>query len=57
MTRTRKCNSPSPKYGGRDCIGTSSNTKTCSGIHCYGKINLNIPELSKESVELYSMLS
>ncbi|XP_062570988.1 hemicentin-1-like isoform X1 [Saccostrea cucullata] len=32
--RTRECDSPSPRNGGRQCIGSSLDSKTCVSGHC-----------------------
>ncbi|XP_063725815.1 uncharacterized protein LOC134853827 isoform X2 [Symsagittifera roscoffensis] len=32
--RTRKCNSPSPRNGGRDCRGDTIDHANCTGGHC-----------------------
>ena len=36
---TRKCDSPSPKYGGDACEGFDQEAKPCDSDDCYGLIN------------------
>ena len=33
-TRQRECNNPPPTFGGRDCIGNGTDTKTCVILAC-----------------------
>lgn len=35
--RTRECDNPLPQNGGRQCIGSSLDSKTCVSGHCPGK--------------------
>ena len=35
---SRKCDSPAPKYGGKNCSGNSTMTKTCRLKYCPGMI-------------------
>ena len=32
--RTRRCNNPTPAYGGADCSGAASETSSCNTDHC-----------------------
>lgn len=32
--RTRECTNPSPKYGGKTCVGVYTNTAACNTHHC-----------------------
>ena len=34
--RTRRCDNPAPRYGGRSCYGSSSSTETCKIRNCPG---------------------
>ena len=37
QSRTRKCNSPAPKYGGNKCDGQAKETQVCNGnVPCPG---------------------
>ena len=33
-TRTRECSNPMPLYGGDDCVGELSETKSCNEQNC-----------------------
>lgn len=37
-TRTRDCNSPTPAYGGADCVGDLLETESCNEGPCPGRI-------------------
>ena len=41
QTRSRKCNSPSPSCGGRDCPGASHSSRSCSTNKCCGLLMMN----------------
>ncbi|XP_033732709.1 cell surface hyaluronidase-like isoform X2 [Pecten maximus] len=36
--RIRACDNPSPKHGGKDCVGPSQETKSCNAQHCHDDI-------------------
>ena len=36
--RARTCTEPRPAFGGKDCVGISSETKSCQARACPGKI-------------------
>jgi len=36
QSRTRACNNPPPKYGGKDCLGNSTEEQPCINDHCPG---------------------
>ena len=38
--RERKCNSPSPKYGGKDCDGPIRESRTCKETECPGRLRV-----------------
>lgn len=43
FTRTRQCDAPAPKFGGKNCTGTDQDTKPCySGTPCPCKISLEL---------------
>lgn len=43
QSRTRECNSPTPKYGGKQCEGNSSEKTTCNGnVPCPGKKKMHM---------------
>ena len=39
QTKTRRCNSPTPAHGGKDCsrLGPASQQQACNANHCPGK--------------------
>lgn len=46
--RLRQCNNPFPANGGRHCIGTARETRSCQGKPCPGKlVHLFIPFAAK----------
>ena len=45
--RTRECKNPAPFEGGADCPGNSSETESCCGGDCWGKVNHNKEFLKK----------
>ena len=58
--RERKCNSPPPKYGGKDCNGPIRQTRYCAENKCPGNgktfiyyiksLILNVVDLNKATV-------
>ena len=38
MTRTRVCDSPAPRSGGNDCLGSSQDVKICANYACSGTV-------------------
>ena len=36
--RERKCDSPLPKYGGKDCDGATRENRTCEETDCPGNL-------------------
>ena len=36
QSRSRSCNNPAPLYGGRQCVGSSGDSKTCNNKNCPG---------------------
>ena len=36
--RERKCNSPSPSHGGKECIGSAREVTTCNTKGCPGNV-------------------
>ena len=36
LTRTRKCDDPSPCHGGKDCVGDNTSQITCNDNCCQG---------------------
>ena len=38
--RERKCNSPPPKYGGKDCNGPIRENRTCEEKECPGSLRV-----------------
>ena len=36
--RERKCDSPLPKYGGKDCDGPARENRTCGETDCPGNL-------------------
>ena len=46
--RTRRCDNPAPRYGGR-CVGSSSNTETCNIRDCPGHVtSLSLLDTNKK---------
>ena len=41
--RTRKCDSPSPANGGKDCFGPNQNFRQCNKQKCPSEYNYSIP--------------
>merc|ERR1712048_410676 len=41
MTRSRKCDSPKPQNGGKDCVGDTIETKVCNTQNCSSQCNWN----------------
>ena len=38
--RDRKCNNPSPKHGGLDCVGENTQSRSCKEVPCPGNFKL-----------------
>ena len=38
--RKRSCDSPPPKYGGKDCDGPSQENRSCREIECPGSLGI-----------------
>ena len=38
--RKRSCDSPPPKYGGKDCDGPSRENRSCREIECPGSLGI-----------------
>lgn len=38
--KTRECKNPAPFEGGADCPGNSTETDTCCGGDCWGKVSI-----------------
>jgi len=36
--RERQCNNPAPAHGGSDCVGPSSESRSCKDKECPGKV-------------------
>lgn len=49
QTRTRKCNNPEPKYGGKDCVGSDRETRKCEKEKCVNEIDGGWSEWSEYS--------
>ena len=42
QSRTRECNSPAPRYGGKACVGKRGETRVCNdNVPCPGKLYFN----------------
>ena len=63
QTRSRTCDSPTPLYGGADCVGATSESQDCIIVQCPGKLPLyffrpwswwSLGDLSPEEVVLCS---
>ena len=37
QSRSRSCTNPPPSGGGKDCVGSATETKECDGGACAGK--------------------
>ena len=44
QTRQRTCNNPSPKYGGKQCDGMSTDSQSCNKKHCPSELNYSFME-------------
>ena len=52
QSRTRACNNPVPKYGGKQCSGSATDSRACNTRHCPGIVDYTV--LSKTLVGMDS---
>ena len=38
QSKERKCDSPPPQFGGKDCVGPTSESRSCNDKECPGKL-------------------
>ena len=60
-TRTRACEDPAPKYGGKDCVGTHTDSMECfvkpCGLGKFLHLFLNYNDKRRRTITLYTFVT